>query len=278
MTDRTQTFQEVLTEAVRDLTENGISDPARLDEWLRRLRIAAMADLPSQEEAMNQMQRALKAAFDKATNERNVLKYHPGIPRFTVRQIQPQLRVELDRRILANANLIKLGREEAIEKTLRRLSGWATSIPVGGSEVVDKRDVKSHIAEPVQRVRYQDRLRMNDQGHKLVSAVNAVIAQQTGAIAMMWRSHWQRPGYAYRKDHKERDRKVYAIRGSWAHEQGLINKGDGFTDEMTATAEEVNCTCYGVYFNSLRELPESMLTPKGKKLLEETRLNRKVVA
>jgi hypothetical protein len=268
------TFQELLAEAVRDIGENGISDPVRLDQWLRRLRIAAIADLPSLEETMNQMQRALNAAFTRATSDSAILKYHPGIPRFTLHQIRPALRVELDRRILANANLIKISRDEAVEKTLRRLSGWATSIPVGGSDVEAKREIREHIAEPVKNVRYQTRLRQNDQSHKLVSAVNAVIAQQSGAIAAKWRSHWRRPGYQYRKDHKERDEKIYAIRGSWAMEQGLINKGDGYTDDITEPAQEVNCTCYYVYLNSLRELPEAMLTPKGKKVLEETRLKR----
>jgi hypothetical protein len=159
------------------------------------------------------------------------------------------------------------------------LSGWATSIPVGGSEVVDKRDVKSHIAEPVQKVRYQDRLRMNDQGHKLVSAVNAVIAQQTGAIAAKWRSHFRAPGYDSRPDHAERDGKIYLIRGSWAHEQGLVKAGPaGYTDEITEPAQEVNCRCFYTFLGALRDLPPEMLTERGRKLLEETRLKRKVAA
>lgn len=272
------TFQDVLTEAVRDISENGYDDPVRLNEWLKRLRFAALADLPSEEEVRTRMAMAMDAVFRRTITKTAVLRHHPGVPRFTIDRITPNLRPELDRRIHASANLIKLNREQAVEKMIQRASGWATSVPDGGSRAVEKMDVKESIAKPIRQLRYEERRVTIDQGHKLVSSINAVIAQQTGAIAMVWRSHWRRAGYDYRKDHKERDQLVYVIRGSWAMEQGLITKGAGYTDEITAPAEEVNCTCYGVYLNSLREMPPEMLTAKGKKLLEETRIRRPAYA
>ena len=268
-------FHDVLTAAVRDMQERGFDDPTRLQDWLRKLRFAAISHLPPYSSTANQMQAALESAFKRAIAPATVLRHHPGVPRFTVERITPSLRTELDRRILASTGLIKLNRDQMIERTLQRFSGWATSIPAGGSRAVEMREVKLHIAKPLQSLPYIERRVMIDQGHKLVSSVNAVIAEQTGAIAMIWRSHWRRPGYDYREDHKERDKRIYAIRGSWAIERGLINKGTGYTDQMTAPCEEVNCTCYGVYLNNLRDLPLEMLTAKGKKLLEETRLGKK---
>jgi hypothetical protein len=270
-----QSFHEVLTAAVRDIAENGYDDPVRLDEWLRRLRYAAVADLPSPEEIQNRMQLAMQAVFDRTFSKSSILKYHPGVPRFTIERLKPFARAELDRRILASSQLIKLNREEAIEKTLRRFSGWATSIPDQGSKVVDKTDVKEHIAKPVKQVKYEARRCQIDQGHKLVSAINDVVAMQSGAIAAKWRSHYRQAGYDYREDHKERDGHIYLIRGSWAHEQGLVKPGSaGYTDEITKPAEEVFCRCWYTYLNALRDLPSEMLTEKGKKLLEETRLKR----
>ncbi|VWB07348.1 hypothetical protein [Burkholderia lata] len=278
-TNAGRTFQEVLTEAVRDISENGYNDPARLDDWLRKLRFAALADLPTPEEIQNRMQLAMQTVFNRTFSKSSMLKYHPGVPVFTVDRLKPYAREELDRRIRASVNLIKLNREEAVEKMLRRASGWMTSIPDQGSRVVDKVDVKEHIAKPIQQIKYEARRVSIDQGHKLVNAINTVVATQNGAIAGKWRSHYKRAGYDYREDHKERDSKIYLVRDSWAHDQGLVKRGEaGYTDEITQPGEEVFCQCYWVWIYALRELPEPMLTIKGKDILEETRLKRKAAA
>ncbi len=108
---------------------------------------------------------------------------------------------------------------------------------------------------------------MIDQGHKFVSALNDIVAVEGGAIAGKWRSHWKQAGYDYRPDHKERDEKYYAIRGNWALEKGLMNKGEGYTDDITQPGQEIFCRCAYVYIYSLQKLPEDMLTKKGKELL-----------
>ena len=41
---------------------------------------------------------------------------------------------------------------------------------------------------------------------------------------------------------------------------------------MTQAAEEPFCRCFVVYINNLRDLPAEMLTAKGRKLLEQTRI------
>ncbi|SAK53463.1 phage Mu protein F-like protein [Caballeronia calidae] len=269
-----RTFHDVLTEAVRDISENGYDDPMRLQEWLRRLRFAAMADLPTDAALQTRMQMAMEAVFKRSISKTATLRHHPGVSRFTIERITPQLRPELDRRIRASVQLIKLDREKAVETTLSRLSGWATSIPEGGSRAVEKPEVKQHIAKPLRSLSFEERRVAIDQGHKLMSSINAVIAEHTQAIAMMWRSHWRQSGYDYRPDHKERDKLVFALRGSWAMQQGLVNKGAGYVDEMTAPSEEPFCRCYGVYLNNLRDLPPEMLTEKGKRALEETRIRR----
>ena len=171
--------------------------------------------------------------------------------------------------MLLSALLIKINRKQAIEKTLQRFSGWATSIPVGGSKVVDKVEVKENIKKSLAQVSYEVRRLNIDQGHKLISSINQAIAAQTGAIALKWNSHWRQAGYDYREDHKEREGKFYAIRGSWAHAQGLINKGAGYSDEMTAVGEEIFCRCWATYYSSPRRLPDDMLTAKGRAWLTE---------
>lgn len=273
------TFQDVLTAAVRDITENGYDDLARLDDWLRKLRFAALADLPTPEEIQNRMQLAMQTVFNRTFSKSSMLKYHPGVPTFTIERLKPYAREELDKRIRASINLIKLNREEAVEKMLRRASGWMTSIPDQGSRVVDKVDVKEHIAKPIQQVKYEARRVSIDQGHKLLNAINTAVANQGGAIAGKWRSHYRDKSYDARPDHAERDSKIYLVRDSWAHEQGLVKRSEaGYTDEITQPGEEVFCRCYWVWIYALRELPDPMLTVKGKDLLEQTRLKRKAAA
>ena len=58
-------FNEVLTEAIRDISENGYDNPVRLQEWLRRLRFAAMADLPTDAELQTRMKMAMEAVFKR---------------------------------------------------------------------------------------------------------------------------------------------------------------------------------------------------------------------
>jgi len=267
-------FAEVLALAVADLTEKGYADAARLDAWLMRLRFAAMSEWTDQSDLQNKIQAALSAALKRGISPSATLRHHPGVSRFSIELIKPQLRTELHRRVRASVDLIKLNREQSTEKMLQRFAGWATSIPEGGSRAVDKNAVKSHVAKSIKSLSYEERRVAIDQGHKLMSAVNATIAQQTGAIAMRWRSHWRQVGYDYREDHKERDQKIYAIRGSWAMDQGLINQGDGYLDGITQPAEEVFCRCYGVYLNNLRDLPKEMLTAKGREAMDKFSLPR----
>jgi intein/homing endonuclease len=235
-------FYETLTEAVKDFTENGYDDPQRLADWMLRLREAANADLPSPSELERRMKIAMEAVYKRSTSFGSVTRRHPSISRLTIDAIEPSLRPELTRRILASADLIKLNREQAIDKTLQRFSGWATSVPAGGSRIVDKVDIKADISKSLKQVKFEQRRMEIDQGHKLMASIDAVIAQDTGAIAAKWRDRGSiDKTYNARHSHLARDSKIYAIRGNWAMGKGLMNKGAGYTDEMTAPGEEVFC-------------------------------------
>ncbi len=263
-------FSAVLAEAIKDLVEHGFS-PDLVDKWQIRLRQAVMLTSPLGP-LQKTAQEHLQSIFRREVERGGLMKYHLGVSKQSVDRLTSAMRMELDRRILASADLIKLNRDQAIEKTLQRFAGWASSIPMGGSRAVDKVEVKDNIGKSVKQAKYEQRRVAIDQGHKLISNINAVVAEQSGAIAMMWRSHWKQPGYNYREDHKDRDRKVYAIRGNWALQKGLVNHADGYADDITAPAQEPFCRCFGVYLYNLRDLPAEMLTEKGRQILEQTRV------
>ena len=267
-----QTFSEILRMAVEDMAAYGFDDIARLHEWIRLLRFAATGSLPNDDQLETQIRSAMHLAFTRAVSKTALARTQPGLTRFDVERIKPELRNELDRRILASVNLIKLNRDQAIEKTLQRFSGWASSLPAGGSRIVDKLETRQDIGKPIRGATFEVRRVQIDQGHKLIAAVNDVLARQTGAIAAVWRSHGRHDkNYDARPEHLARDGKVYAIRGGCALERGLMNKGEGYTDEQTQPGEEPFCRCWYRYEHNLRELPDAMLTARGRFALQETK-------
>jgi hypothetical protein len=264
-----KTLQDILTEAVEDFRQFGFDSEERLLRWERLIREILEQTIRNRETLERQLREQLKTVFDRATRRGETLTKASGVPRFTLANMHTRLHGELDRRVLASAQLIRRNREEMINKTLRRFSGWATSVPEGGSETVDRREVKQDIAKPLRQLPFEERRVLIDQGHKLTSAISTTIAVDGGAIAGKWFSHWRQANYNYRPDHKERDGHFYLVRDSWAHRDGLIKPGpDGYTDEITQPAEEVFCRCRYVWIFHLRQLPPEMITEKGRAAMQ----------
>jgi len=262
-------FQQVLRDAVADVSTRGYVSAEQIDYWRGLLRNAAERETPSEAQIDAMMRDAMGAIFRREIDNARIVRRVPGISRYSLAMVRPHLRGELDRRIMASADLIKLRRKDAIEKTLARFAGWSTSIPAGGAGEVDKRETKEAIGKGVAQFRFEQRRVAIDQGHKLVSNVAHIVALDSGAIAGIWHSHWRQAGYAARPDHKARDERVYAVRDSWAIRDGLMNKGAGYLDDMTAAGEEPFCRCFVEYITSPRRLPDTMLTRKGQKWLAD---------
>ena len=232
------TFNETLAQAVADMIENGFDSAERVAHWQEQLRRTAEAMMMSDSDLEAMLREALFTIYQRQVDRGLIMKRHPGLSHFTLQRVRPHLRQELDRRILAAADLIRLNKKQAVEQTLRRFAGWSTSIPRGGAAEASKREEKERISKSLKQLPFERRRLLIDQGHKLVSSLNDIIATDGGAIAAIWHSHWREINYDYRPDHKERDLHVYAIRGSWALTQGLMTKGpDGFIDEITRPAE-----------------------------------------
>lgn len=266
-------YDRVLSEAVEEFNTQGYTSPERLAYWQERLRAAANESLTPLDEVQRQVRAALEAMYSRLVDRGTMLRRHPGVERYTIDRVRPALRAELDRRVYASAELIRLNRPQAVDKTLQRLSGWATSVPPGGAGGgVSRREIKADIKRPLASSPFEVRRVVIDQGHKLTSAINDIVATGGGALAATWNSHWRQANYNYRPDHKERDGAVYLVRGSWAHERGLVKPGDvGYIDAVTRPAEEPFCRCFYTYLYNLRDVPEDMLTAKGRLALSEAR-------
>ncbi len=269
---RPRSVFDTLTDAVNDLAANGYDSEERVSYWRDAIRRAAEAAGKNAADVERMVRSSLGTVYHRLVDRAGLLKMHPGVARFTVDRVRPQLRAELDRRIRASADLIKLNRKAAVEKTLQRFSGWATSVPKGGTRTADKVETKAAIGKALRDLPFVERRCIIDQSSKLVSSINDVVAVGGGAIAGCWHSNFRQSGYNARHSHKERDGKYYLIRNSWAHDFGLVKPSiDGYTDQITQPAEEVFCRCQYRYVYAIRDLPEEMITAKGREELERVR-------
>lgn len=264
-------FYRLLSAAIDDFLEHGFDSQERLESWLRQIRISARDALVPQYVLERELRAALTIAFKGATTPAALLRRHPGIDRFAIDRVKPQLRAELDRRILASANLIKLNRDASIEKTLQRFSGWATSIPIGGTEAGKRTETAQNVRRGISGLPYEERRVIVDQGHKLSAAVSDIIAKDGGAIAAQWK-HVEEIGYNARPEHEARNDKWFVIRDNWAIRDGLMKlAGRKYTDQIEQPAELPFCRCTYRYVMTLRDLPAEMLTAKGKQALVTAR-------
>ena len=267
-----ESFYDVVDAAVRDLAEHGYDSAERVAMWQQRIREAAEASMTPQHVMEQALRETLADIYRREIERGGVLKRHQGVPRFTLEKVKPRLRAELDRRILASADLIRLNREQAIDQTLRRFAGWATSIPAGGGEA-EATEARRSIKKSLKALPFEQRRVLIDQGHKLNASLSETLARDGHAIAALWRSHWRQPGYNYRPDHKERDQVIYLLKSSWATEKGLVKRaGADYYDDITAAGQEPFCRCWIVWLYNLRQLPDEMLTAKGKDALAEAKL------
>lgn len=273
-------FSRVVRDAIRYFLANGYRSSEEMNEWASRIRMAAYEVAGTPDDYMQMITGNLSSIYDLQVNRGRALKRHEGISRFTIDNLNDTMRSELDRRIMASADLIKINRTKAVETTISRFVGWSTSIPSADHDIQQGRNSArgtvaanaSHIEKSAKQVDFEARRVMIDQGHKLIANIDNIIATNQGAIAAVWHSHWRRPNYNYRKDHKERDLQVYLIRDNWAQKNGYAKAGAaGYLDEVTQPGEEVFCDCYVTYLYNLRSLPPEMLTQKGADFMAKMR-------
>lgn len=259
-------FAEVVSAAVSDFAEHGFDSDQRLQGWAAAIRQAADLELVPQHVVEQELRRALTKIYERLIDDGQILRHHPGAGRYTIERVRPKLRDELTRRIMASADLIKLNREAAIRDTVQRFSGWATSVPVGGTTPKVAKRARAETRKEMAKLAYQVRRVSIDQGHKFAAALNQIVATDGGAIAAMWHQHYTR--YP-RESHKRLDGRVFLIRDNWAHRAGLVKPGlAGYTDEVEQPGELVFCRCSYEFIYALRRLPPDMITARGRAELE----------
>jgi hypothetical protein len=271
-------FRELLTAAINELSRIGYVNPSEIDEWRMVLRAAAERDLGPVDAIDSDVRAGFERLLNRFVDGVKLPERVEGVGRFTKHTVKPRLWGELDRRIKASADLIKMHRREAIDRTMKRFVGWVTALPPGGDDTIDRRETKTKLGQDLVNYRYHRRFVDTDQGHKLIANVANIVAVDAGAIAGTWHSHGATdPSYDARADHLDLDGKTYLIRDSWAHRQGLVKPVNGYTDDIVAPAQKPNCRCWLTYITSPRRLPDAFLTRKGQEWIEESRRQASVI-
>mgnify|MGYP000844798973 CR=1 FL=1 len=138
-----ETLYEALTKAINYYVLRGWDSPASLMEWNRRLRAAANRETPRDDAT----RKHLTTIYRRLVIDGGALREQPadGPKKITLEKIKPDLRKELEKRIFASAELIRLNREQAIERTLQRFSGWdKEQIPAGVEVSNTKEGLEMH--------------------------------------------------------------------------------------------------------------------------------------
>ncbi len=273
-----KTFYEVVAAAIKDIAKHGYDSQERIDYWRKILEQAAAASFPSMADVERDIRKTMTLAYYRLVTKGGLLRRMPQIKAYTLQRLSPQLQAELNRRIMASVDLIKLNRPVAIAKTLQRFSGWATSVPEGGFPSDVRKgtykfvDVKSDVQKAMTSLPFEERRVIIDQNAKLISAINSTVAEAGGAIAAIWQSHKAQKNYDGRPEHNKRDGKMFLLRDSWAIEKGLVKRGAGdYTDSVEQPGEFVFCRCSWIYIFNVRDLPADWLTKKGEEALAEAR-------
>jgi hypothetical protein len=261
----TKAFRTLLLEAIREFSTRGYVSESDLQQWTARLHAMIESELPTDEESREILAGILGSVYAREYRS-GIARRVPGVSRYTLDRVAPHLRAELDKRIFASADLIRIRKKETVEKTLARFSGWASSVPPTGTFDFSPRALSKQITKDLVSFKFERRRVAIDQAAKLSSNVASVVAMNNGAIAAIWHDVGKDfHAYDARPAHLKRDGKLFLVRDSWAITEGLIRRGaTQYTDEIEQPAEFVYCQCWYEYVVHIQDLPETMLTAKGR--------------
>jgi hypothetical protein len=159
----------------------------------------------------------------------------------------------------------RIGRVQAM---LREFLG---QVPSGGT---NDKAIKSRIAEIKKELRSLakwDRLFYTYKARSLPAEIEYIFMLAGNPLAAIWQYSDLDAQAEYQKtyDHQQRDGHVYAVRGNWAIEKGLMKVGPaGYLDAVSRPGQELGCMCSLRWVAGVRRLPGDMITDKGRSELD----------
>lgn len=237
----------------------GNPDMDQLRAMVPQIRGALEGAFPSDEQIVEEVAKRLGARFRQGL--KSLPKRHKGfVGRLGPEIISDQYRPMLRQRIHASAQLIRLNRDQEIERQLKRFVGWATGSVPSQAKRSDKGELSKGLTKSLQQESFERRRVCIDQSHKLLAAVDDVIAIEHGAIAKKWRHVIPHAGYQSREEHLKLDGKVFAVRNNEMLKARRMTKaGRPYAEEVDPQpAVEPGCQCFWESIYDLEDLPDEM--------------------
>ncbi|NNM98724.1 MAG: hypothetical protein HKL91_02865 [Candidatus Eremiobacteraeota bacterium] len=158
--------------------------------------------------------------------------------------------------------------EDRIGQLQAMLKAFLDKVPNGGT---NEKTIKSKIAEiksDLRSLAKWDRLFYTYKATSFHDEIEYIfMLAKDDPVAAIWEYCYldEQGEYQQTYNHKKRHGRVYAVRGSWAIEQGFIKVGPaGYLDEISRPGQEVGCMCSLQWVMSPRDLPREMLAESGR--------------
>ena len=262
-----RSFSTVLGLAVGAIALYGLLSSKQLKDWEKALIAAALFTFMQPKEMNVVLYKRLDGIYKDMVTDKKLLKKYPNMDRGAFDRAKDKILHRLALRKFLGADLIEKNYRESIDTVVRRFIGWASSVPAGGIKELDREVEKRKIQKAILSVDAEGKFIVRDQMHKFQTEIEEILSVDGQAIAAKWHSQWRVPGYNYREKHKHIDvsGEVFVIRDNWALQGRLMKlSGRKYTDSIIRPGMEPNCKCVYEYIYSLSDLPDDMLTAKGR--------------
>src|SRR5262245_8490176 len=98
-------FYAVVNAGIVDILDHGFDSAGRVEEWEKKIKAAAEASLVPEPQMTQMLRDGLAQIYERLIDKGRIAEFHPGVSRFTIDKLKPELRKLLDQRIMASANL-----------------------------------------------------------------------------------------------------------------------------------------------------------------------------
>jgi hypothetical protein len=146
------------------------------------------------------------------------------------------------------------------------LREFLIQVPSGGTKDKVFRSRVAEIKKEIRSLAKWDRLFYTYKARSFPAEIEHIFVLAGNPLAAIWHYSDLDAQGEYQKtyNHQQQDGRVYAVRGNWAIEKGLMKVGPaGYLDEISRPGQECGCMCSLQWVASVRRLPSDMITAKG---------------
>jgi hypothetical protein len=168
----------------------------------------------------------------------------------------------------------KLYLDEQLSEFNDLLWNFLKQVPIGGTKNKSTRSKIAELKKVFRHLTKWTQLFYTYKAMSLPAEIEYIFILEGGPLVAFWHYSQLDEQGEYKKsyNHKERDGRVYAVRGNWAIDKGLMKAEPyGYIDEISRPNQEIGCMCHLQWVYGIRSLPDDMVTEKGRSGLEHAR-------